>query len=183
MYPFLRLFKEIFVTRNQPPLGLWDTHVSYHRCWPWDLDGFLELNNGRTLTLYDLGRLPLGQRAGLLGALRKNRWGLTMAGAVVRYRRRVRAFQKIEMRSRALCFDARFIYIEQSMWAASGECTSHVVYRSAVTDQNGIVAPACVMEAMGQKVTSPQMPDWIVQWIAAEDQRPWPPMQDAKVKA
>lgn len=179
MYPFLRLLKEILVTRNQPALGLWDTHVSYHMCWPWDLDGFLELNNGRTLTLFDLGRLPLARRAGLLDVLRLNRWGLTMAGAVVRYRRRVRAFQKVSMRSRAVCFDARFVYIEQSMWAANGDCTSHVVYRAAVTDSSGIVAPTRVMEAMGHTAASPVMPDWLAAWIRAEDLRPWPPMQDA----
>ena len=58
MYPFLRMFKEMARASRMPPLGLFDTHVSHHLCWPWDLDPWVELNNGRTLTLYDLGRLP-----------------------------------------------------------------------------------------------------------------------------
>ena len=65
------------------------THVSYHRCWPWDIDLWMELNNGRTLTFYDLGRIPLARRTGLVELLRKQRWGLTMAGASVRYRARI----------------------------------------------------------------------------------------------
>ena len=178
MYPFLRLAKELYLARRQPPLGLFDTHVSHHMCWPWDLDGFLELNNGRILTLYDLGRLPLAARAGLVGALRRNRWGLTMAGAVVRYRRRVRLFERFETRSRAVCWDARFIYIEQSMWTSDGACASHVVYRAAATDRNGIVAPDRVLKAMGRSEASPPMPAWLAAWVAAEDLRPWPPMQD-----
>ena len=62
MYPFLRLAYQLFVTRNAPPIAPTDTHVSHHRCWPWDLDMFLELNNGRTLTIYDLGRVPGARR-------------------------------------------------------------------------------------------------------------------------
>ena len=179
MYPFVRMLKEFVAVRGAKPLPLTGTHVSHHICWPWDLDLWMELNNGRTLTLYDLGRIPLARRVGLIGALARNRWGLTMAGASVRYRRRIRAFERVEMRSRAVCWDDRFVYLEQSMWKKNGDCASHILYRSAVTDRNGIVPPARVMQAMGRTQPSPPMPDWVAAWIAAEDQRPWPPMQDA----
>ena len=84
MYPFLRMFKEMARARRMPELGLFDTHVSHHICWPWDLDPWVELNNGRTLTLYDLGRLPLGSRTGIHRHLIANRWGMTVAGSSVR---------------------------------------------------------------------------------------------------
>ena len=177
MYPFLRLAKEFYVHRNAPPLPLTGTHVSHHMCWPWDLDLWMELNNGRTLTLLDLGRLPLAKRVGLIGALRERGWGLTMAGVTVRYRRRVRMFDRFEIRSRCVGWDARFIYIEQGMWRGE-ECCNHALYRSAVTDANGIVAPARVMEAMGLDAASPPLPGWVDAWIAAEAHRPWPPMAD-----
>ncbi|MBV2359248.1 thioesterase family protein [Thalassococcus sp. CAU 1522] len=177
MYPFVRLIKDILIARRQPPVGLFDTHVSYHVCWPWDLDMWMELNNGRTLTLYDLGRLPLAQRAGLLNLLARQKWGLTMAGAVVRYRRRVRAFERIEMRSRLVGWDDRFMYLEQSMWKRNGDCASHIVYRSAVTDRNGIVATDRVLSALNLQEAPPALPDWIEAWLKAEDMRPWPPMQ------
>ena len=178
MYPFLRMIKSMWVARTLPPLEMGEVHVSYHRCWPWDIDMWMELNNGRTLTLYDLGRIPLAQRSGLIGMLAKNRWGLTMAGAVIRYRRRVRTFEKVEMRSRAVCWDDRFIYLEQSMWKKDGECASHIVYRAAVTDKNGIVPTSRVVEALGITGETPAMPEWIANWIKAENTRPWPPMQD-----
>lgn len=101
-----------------------------------------------------------------------------MAGASVRYRRRIRTFEKIEMRSRAACWDDRFVYLEQSMWKQNGECANHALYRAAVTDASGIVSPARVMEAMGQDTPSPDAPDWIKGWIAADADRPWPPMQE-----
>lgn len=177
MFPFIRLVKELFIASRQPKIGLTELHVSHHIVWPWDLDMFLELNNGRTLTIYDLGRLGAGLRSGLVGALKGQNWGLTVAGSSVRYRRRLRAFSRIEMRSRGVCWDDKFMYIEQSMWKSDGECASHVLYRVAATDKNGIVAPDRVLQAMEEDAISPPMPDWIDAWINAEALRPWPPMQ------
>jgi len=178
MFPFVRLVKDLFLAARQPKIGLTEQHVSHHIIWPWDLDAFLELNNGRTLTIYDLGRLGAGVRSGLVKALKSKKWGLTMAGSSVRYRRRLHAFARVEMRSRGVCWDDKFMYIEQSMWNSDGECASHVLYRAAATDKNGIVAPDRILQAMGEEVKSPPMPDWIAAWVAAEAQRPWPPMQD-----
>lgn len=174
MYPFIRLLKEFWVHRNAPPLPPLGTHVSHHICWPWDLDLWMELNNGRTLTLFDLGRLPLAGRVGLISVLKRERWSLTMAGAAVRYRRRVRMFERVEMRSRAVGYDDKFFYLEQSLWKGD-TCCSHIVYRSAVTDRNGIVPPLRVAEAWGSDIPNPDLPAWIKTWIDAEATRPWPP--------
>lgn len=177
MYPFLRLAGEFLRHRRAAPLAPLATHVSHHRCLPWDLDMWLELNNGRALTLYDLGRLVLAKRLGLLAALKRKGWGLTMAGAVVRYRRRIRLFDQIEMHSRALCWDDRFIYLEQAMWVR-GECAGHIVYRAAVVDKAGIVAPSRVVAEVAPDLPAPPIPAWVAAWITAEALRPWPPMQE-----
>lgn len=176
MYPVLRMIKEFWVNRNASDLPMTGLHISRHICWPWDLDMWMELNNGRTLTLYDLGRMPLAKRSGLIRVLRANKWGLTMAGVSVRYRRKVRMFDRFEMRSQAVGWDEKFVYLEQSMWR-NGECLNHALYRSAVTSPNGIVAPIKVAEAMGENPQSPPLAPWIKAWIAAEAERPWPPMQ------
>lgn len=179
MFPFVRLIKDVALARRQPRLArLTDMHVSHHICWPHDLDIWLELNNGRALSLYDLGRSALAERTGLITILRQRKWGLTMAGTSTRFRRRIHGFERFEMRSRALCWDDRFVYLEQSMWKRSGDCASHVLYRAAVTDKNGIVAPQKVLAALGQDETSPAMPDWVRNWTKADATRPWPPMQE-----
>lgn len=174
MYPFIRMAHAMLKHRNSPPLPVTGTHVSQHICWPWDLDLWSELNNGRTLTLYDLGRIPLAMRTGLILPLRANRWGITVAGSSVRYRRRVRMFERFEMRSRCLGWDAKFLYMDQSMWR-NGECTSQVLIRSAFTGRKGIVPPAEVLAAMGSAEASPPLPGWVQAWIAADAERPWPP--------
>ncbi len=178
MYPFVRFIKDIILARRLPPLKLGDVHTSHHICWPWDLDFFAELNNGRMLTLYDLGRFGMAQRGGLIAALFREKWTLTVAGSVVRYRRRITAFNRITVRSRVLCWDDRFIYLEQSMWKSDGECASHVVYRTAALQNGKMISPARVAEALEQNQSSPPMPEWVTAWVHAENLRPWPPMQD-----
>ncbi|WP_289043971.1 acyl-CoA thioesterase [uncultured Aliiroseovarius sp.] len=174
MYPFLRMTKELIKHGRAKRLPITGTHVSHHRCWPWDIDLWRELNNGRTLTLYDLGRIPLAGRTGLTRMLIKNRWGLTMAGASVRYRKRIRTFVRFEMRSRVVGWDDRFIYVEQSMWLG-GECANQIVYRSAVTDRSGIVPTARVVDALRYEGPQPELPKWVQAWIDADAVRPWPP--------
>ncbi|MEO0633567.1 MAG: acyl-CoA thioesterase [Pseudomonadota bacterium] len=179
MYPFLRLGWNLRAGLKDTPLGLTDTHLSRHRVMPWDLDMFGELNNGLTLTVYDLGRFGLAARGGLIKVLRDKRWGLTMAGASIRYRRRLTLLERIEMKSRVTCWDDRFIYLEQAMFKANGDCASHILYRSAVVEKGRVVPPDQVLAAMGQEATSPTPPNWIAAWIKAEALRPWPPMSEA----
>ncbi|WP_299814918.1 acyl-CoA thioesterase [uncultured Jannaschia sp.] len=174
MYPFVRLAWQMFRHRKDGPLSLTGEHVSHHVCWPWDIDPWMELNNGRTLTLYDLGRLSAGARVGLMPVLKARGWGLTVAGSSVRYRRRVRVFDRIEMRTRSVGWDDRFVYMVQSMWVR-GTCCSQALLRTAVTSPGGIVAPARVVEAMGVAGGSPSLPPWVAAWIAADGDRPWPP--------
>lgn len=182
MYPFARLAWQLWRHRADPPLALMGEHRSRHRCWPWDLDVFGELNNGRVLTFYDLGRLPWSRRIGLAPALRANGWGVAVAGASVRYRRRVHAGDRLVMRTRALGWDARFLYSEQALWLESGrwrgECASHVLIRSAATDRRGLVTPDRLLAAMGHGGPSPPLPPYARAWVEAEGARPWPPMGD-----
>jgi acyl-CoA thioesterase FadM len=175
MFPFIRLAKEIYFAGRQPKLRFDGTHISHHICWPWDIDMFGEMNNGRVLTVYDLGRLPLAVRTGLADALRRKKWGLTMAGCSVRWRARLRPFARFEMQSRCLGWDDRFFYLEQTMWLPDGRCASQALYRAAVTDKQGIVSPARVARAMDVQEQSPDLPLWVAAWIEAEATRVWPP--------
>lgn len=174
MYPFVRLAKELWKFRRAAPLSILEPHFSQHIVWPWDLDPWRELNNGRTLTLFDLGRIPMSVRMGFEKVAKAGGWGLTVAGNSTRYRRRVTMFSRLTQISRVIGWDARFSYIEQSFWRGD-ECTAHMLLRSAFTSKAGIVPPCEVLRALGQPEESPPLPEWVVRWIAAEALRPWPP--------
>ncbi len=175
MYPFIRMAVHSVKYARAPKLPLEGVHISQHMCWPQDIDLWGELNNGRTLTLYDLGRIQVFRRIGLLEVLRREGWRLTIAGTTVRYRRRVTMFNRFEMRSRLLGRGRRFFYVKQSMWR-EGEAQSSAVFRMAVVGKNGIIPPETVIKALGQPGWNPPLPDWVQSWIAAENRRNWPPL-------
>lgn len=178
MYPFFRFAYHMFNAKRQSPIGLLDTHEIQTLCWPWDLDLWNELNNGRTLTLYDLGRVPMALRMGLVGKLRENGWGFTMAGSSVRYRRRVQIFARLTLKTRIVCWDDKFLYMEQSLWKSNGECASHGLMRTAIVGDGKMIPMAQAAAALGHDGPSPEAPDWVRAWIDAEALRPWPPMQE-----
>ena len=120
--------------------------------------------------------MSLGERTAFAATLKAQRWGIAVAGNTVRYRRRVRAFDRLTIRTRCIGWDARFLYMEQSMWKGE-DCTSQQVIRSAVTSKSGIVAPAALLRAMGTALESPALPEWVRLWVEAEDRRPWPPQK------
>ena len=173
MYPIIRIFHQYLKYRNKA-LPLDGVHVSTHYCLPVDLDIWMELNNGRTLTLYDIARIPLVQRVGFLKMLKQNQWSFTIAGSSVRYRKRVTVFNKLEARSNIVGRDKRFLYIAQSMWN-KGEATSSALFRVAITSCEGIVPTDVWAKAMGVPEWNPTLPDWVQAWIDAEGQRVWPP--------
>lgn len=178
MYPFLRLSWTLLSARRLPPMDPLEMHVSEHRCRLVDCDIFLEMNNGRILTLYEMGRFQAAVRMGLWAVLKKKRWGLTVAGTSIRYRRRITPLERYEVRTKIATWDDRFVYIEQGMFKANGDCASHVLFRTAVVAKGRAVPTQVLIEAMGIKVARPTPADWIQNWIDAEATRAWPPQLD-----
>ena len=178
MYPFFRYGKAIVQAvvgkTTGAQLDFTGTSEIEFRCSLTDIDNFLEMNNGRVLTLYDLGRTDFAIRTGLGKQLLQKRWGLVVAGSTVQYRKRIRAFDKVTMKTHIAAIDERWIYVEQSMWVKGKPCSS-VLIRTGVTSKGGVVDTQEVLEAMGK-------PDWkmpptgyVAEWIESDGDRPWPP--------
>jgi len=174
MYPIFRLAKEVVLNSRREPIDLGATHVTRLRVWPLDIDTFFELNNGRILTLMDLGRMGFFVRMGIPKKLKDRGWYGTVAGTVVRYRRRVTVWQKLELRTRVIGWDEKFTYFDQAIWRGD-DCCAHAVVRTAITTGKGILPSVEVAEAFGYRSLSPELPAWVKSWDDAEKERPWPP--------
>ena len=174
MYPFARTLATALTESRKPRLGLYDTHVMPMTCWPLDIDYFFEMNNGRILTLFDIGRTALAIRIGLWDVLKQENWGLVVAGSTVRYRSRIRPMQRFEMRTRFLGFDERFFYLEQAMWRGE-TCCNHALLRTGVTAKGRLAPVDDVARAMGMGEASRPLPAYAQAWAEADATRPWPP--------
>ena len=174
MYPITRLLKIALQARSKPKLDYNAVSEINFRCRPWDLDLFLEMNNGRILTLFDLGRTDLAIRSGLISALRKNKWGLAVAGSSNRFRRRVHLFDKVTIRTNVVGYDERWIYIYQSMWVGD-KPTSSGLLRTCVTEKGSAVTTDRILAALNASDIKQEVPIWVKEWCEAEEHRPWPP--------
>lgn len=139
---------------------------------------FLEMNNGRVLTLYDLGRFNLSIRIGLARVLKQHRWGLVVAGATVRYRRKIRLFDRVTMRTQVATYDDRWVYLIQSMWV-KGQPVSSMLIRTGITEKGKTIATDRIAEAIKVVDWKPTPSRWVQSWIESEELRPWPPDQAA----
>ncbi len=173
MYPILRASFEYLRAKRQPQIDLFEPHFSTIRIYPWDLDFFWELNNGRTLTLYDIPRIMLAVRTGLWKVMRKEKMALTVAGASIQYRKRITVFQKITMSAQCVGFDDRFIYIVQNTYRGDIPC-GQALLRLAFA-KNGIVSPKEVLKNYYKNINPPELPDWVKVYVKAAQERPWPP--------
>lgn len=173
MYPFARLAVSLLKYRPDPAFHWSQTHVTPLTCWPSDIDMFLEMNNGRILTLCEFGRFEYSARLGVLKVLRRRGWGLVVAGSSVRYRRRIRPFQRVYLHTRLVGWDARFVYFEQCMWRR-GVCLNQCLFRTGVTSAGKLVPTDIAAPAFGIEEPSPEFPEWVQAWIEADEKRVWP---------
>ena len=171
MYPYLRLLK-ILVTKSKKEFKLGDTSVVKLRVCLVDIDPFMELNNGRYLTMMDFGRFDVAFRTGLWKTVKKQKWGLAVAGASVRYRHRLKLFQKYELHTQVIGREDKWFYFHQKM-VRNGKIHASALIRTAVTSKDGIVNTDEVLKAMNMENILPGVPEWVKAWAKADELRPW----------
>ena len=98
-----------------------------------------------------------------------------MAGSTIQYRKRIRAFDKVTMKTRISAIDERWFYVEQTMWV-KGKCTCHALLRTAVTDfKSGKALPTePVLNSLGYTDINLPPDEWVQAWIQADKLRPYP---------
>ncbi|WP_025652935.1 MULTISPECIES: acyl-CoA thioesterase [unclassified Psychrobacter] len=178
MYPFLRYSKSIvsavIANKKGQSLDLAQTSEVMVRCSLTDLDPMLEMNNGRVLTVYDIGRTDFIIRTGLGRLLLKQRWGMVVAGSTIQYRKRIRLLDKITIRTHIVGIDERWIYLEHSMWVKGKPCSS-MLLRTGVTEGGRVVDTARVLEGLGKADLKLPPTGYVAEWIESDSDRPWPP--------
>jgi acyl-CoA thioesterase FadM len=172
MYPYIRLCRILIQAKSRTKLHLNEESVVKMRVFSGDMDIYPELNNGRHLTLMDMGRMDLAQRTGLLRIVHEQKWGFAVSGASVRYRHRLKAFSRFRLHTRIVAIDDRWFYFHQKT-LRKGNIHSSALVRAGITSKQGLVPVKKVLDALGLPDWDPGMPKWVQAWIEAEELRPW----------
>jgi acyl-CoA thioesterase FadM len=166
---FFRLLKVLILyilrgPRRSPLLG--DLLLRF-RVWPNDLDTNGHMNNGRYLTLLDLGRLDLLLRIGAVRPALRNRWYPVLAGCQVRFRRPLNLFQTFEIVTRIVGWDDKWVFLEQKM-RRQGRTVMHAYLKGVFVGPQGSVPITHLLKEMGNEEASPQLPPAFAAWLEAE---------------
>jgi acyl-CoA thioesterase FadM len=150
---------------TRPRAGMLDEVRLPLRIWPTDLDPYGHLNNGRYLTLMDMGRLEYGLRTGLARELLSRRWVPVLGAAAVEFRRELRAFQRCELVTRLAAWDDKWFFFEQHMEYA-GQVHARAVVRGVTKLGRQTVPPAEVLATVGLASPSPLSPAELPSFLA-----------------
>lgn len=161
---YLRLLLLRLRTRRAPRVEIWDTVRTPFRVTPGDLDLQRHVNNGRYLTLMDLGRMDLMLRSGFWGRLVRRGWYPVVAGQTITYRRSLTLGQRFDVVTRILGFDERWGYLEQT-FVVGDTVYAHAVVRTRFLRRGGgSVDHDELAELAGGFPEHLHVPDWVHDW-------------------
>lgn len=148
-------------------LGPLDESAVAFRVWPNDLDLNRHMNNGRYLALMDLGRVDLMGRIGVMRVALRRGWRPVIGSAAIRFRRSLRPFETYRLRSRVVCWDDKWFFIEQRF--ERGDTVAAVgLVKGLMRSRDGNVPTAEVLRSVGVSLPSPPAPAAIRLWQEAD---------------
>jgi len=132
-----------------------------------DLDLNFHVNNGRYLTIMDLGRIHLMAVNGLLKTIYKNRWMPVLGSAKVHFIRSLRVFEKFTMTTQVVYWDEKWIYVEQKIFKKD-ELYVVALFKTLLTSKKGKISPEQLLAYFNPPVEKPDIPLGLKAWLEAE---------------
>ena len=175
MYPLLRSIY-YFNRKIKTIDSIWTPIQSEMRVWPGDIDIFLELNNGRYLTLMDFGRFDYFRRLNWPKTPAGVKWGGAVAGVSIRYRKRMTLFKKFDLHTRLVALDDRWWYFCQTIEVGDTIYASALIRFAVLEGRRS--APVERVETALNTTFERKMPDWVKSWDESDSMRPWVSMRD-----
>lgn len=143
---------------------MWDTARTPFRVWPTDLDLLMHMNNGKYLSLMDLGRMDLMIRSGWWKTIQQIGWYPVVADQTISYRRSLNPFVRFTLHSRILGLNERGVFMEQ-LFTVKGRVYARAVIRARFLKKSGgTVAYEELLELLDNIPADRVVPDWVVEW-------------------
>jgi acyl-CoA thioesterase FadM len=153
-----RMFLTIFFANRASRLEPLDMAHKPMRVLPNDLDVQMHMNNGRFLSIMDLGRLDLMVRLGFWGIARQRGWYPLVGSVKTDYRRPLTVFQKYDMTTQIVGWDDRWVFIEQQ-FLSGGKLCARALFKTMIRSKQGLVTPQEVMGVTGFEFEQPLLSD------------------------
>lgn len=137
------------------------------RTLPTDVDLLMHMNNGRYLSLFDLGRWDLLVRTGVWDAMNERGWYAVVSAETITFRKSLNLWQSFELESRMLGHDDRALYLEHQA-VVDGEVYARAIIRARMLKRSGGTLPhEELFAALGQPEGLPDVEPWVHDWAEA----------------
>ncbi len=170
-YPIFRVFKCYFASKNLHKICLEEETSLVLRAGIFDIDPLMEINNGRYLTLADIGRFNHGFRTGFYKKSRENNLYFTVAGTSTKYRYRIPFRKKFTMTTKIICYDDKWIYYHHN-FIYNNQITTSLLVRTGVLKNGKLVRPKDVEGYFEMTLPKLAMPEWVESWIKTDENFP-----------
>lgn len=124
---------------------------------PNDLDALGHMNNGRFLSVMDLGRVDLLIRSGFYAVARKRGWFPLVGRVSIEYRKPLLPWQRYTIETTTIGWDDRWFYIQQ-VFLLQNEVAAVAGVKAMIRSPQGAISPADALLAVGGPTTSPEIP-------------------------
>ena len=159
MFPWLRLTRIGVGLIGESRVDLLATTRVCLRVWPNDLDLNFHVNNGRYLTLADIGRMHWFVRTGVLGIARRQKAFPVIGDAITKFRHDLKMFQTFEIHTRLIGWDRKWGFLEHR-FVRSDRVIGVVAIRGVFKGPGGPVDPAVFLAGLPHTEPSPELPEW-----------------------
>lgn len=137
------------------------------RTLPTDLDILRHMNNGRYLSLFDLGRWDQLIRTGLFDAMKERGWYAVVSSETITFRRSLQLWQQFELHTRILGHDDKALFLEHRA-VVDGEVYARAILRARILRRTGgSVSHEELFAAVGRPDGLPEIEPWVHEWAVS----------------
>jgi len=173
---YFRLILVLFLAfRRAKMTDILETGLLNFHVLPTDLDMNIHMNNGRYMTLMDLGRLDLIIRNGLIWLMIKRGYMPVLASAKIRFRLPLPPFQAYRLETEVVCWDDKWVFMEQRFVITKGKKAGAIaaiaIVKGGFFDRKTktTVPTPELLSQLGMLQDSPPIPAHIIEWQRAEE--------------
>jgi acyl-CoA thioesterase FadM len=152
--------------RRDTGLHPYDVFSTSYRTLPTDIDILGHMNNGRYLSIADLGRFDMLVRSGLWQEMKRRGWYPVVQSLTISYRKSLLPWKKFDIETRFIGYDDRAVYVEQR-FVFKGEIYARLHMKGRFLKRaGGHVSVEEIQHLVGDAPRDVELDGWIHTWAA-----------------
>jgi acyl-CoA thioesterase FadM len=144
-----------------------ETSIISMRVFPTDLDLNFHMNNGRYLTIMDIGRTELVIRTGLHKLVIDEKLSAVASGININFFKPLAPFEKYELHTSVLTWDDSWFYLKQE-FMNDNQIKASAIAKVIFLKKGKRVSPGYLLDKMGTNSTPPIAPEYFQSMLDSE---------------